>query len=90
MDIDIARYFFLDWMAMALSFTAVWSLGNKRRHGFVIFALANLIWIGVGIMASSVGIVIGNLGFLGSNVRGFIRWSAAMGSERSSIDRSRP
>lgn len=68
-------YFGLDWLAMTLSFTAVWMLGNKRRNGFLLFAAANVTWLGVGVLAGSMGIFVGNLGFLIMNLRGFGRWS---------------
>lgn len=67
-------YWGIDWIAMTLSFTAVWMLGNKRRGGFLVFAAANLTWVVVGVWAHSVGIALGNLVFLASNLRGYVRW----------------
>ena len=77
----------LDWVAMALSFGAVWMLGNKRRLGFVLFAAANVTWVVVGVWAESVGITLGNVVFLASNVRGYLRWGAP---ELVPRDRPRP
>jgi hypothetical protein len=56
---------------MLLSLAAVWMLGNKNRWGVAAFVVANATWLVVGSMASSYGIVIGNLAFLVMNVRGF-------------------
>ena len=68
-------YYGLDWLAMSLSFLAVWLIGGKHRHGFIVFATANLTWLVVGVMADSTGILVGNLGFLLMNLRNFWKWS---------------
>ena len=69
-------YYGLDWVAMASSLLAVYLLGQKNRLGFVSFWVSNAIWIAVGVLAGSWGIAVGNVVFLGLNVRGFSRWSA--------------
>ncbi len=71
------QYYYLDWLAMILSLIAVWLLGNQSRWGFASFVLANLIWLVVGSMAGSYGIVVGNVVFLIMNTRGFFRWKEA-------------
>lgn len=71
----ILRYYALDWLAMALSLTAVYLLGNKNRLGFISFAVANTLWICLGFtMMGSLGIGIGNSVFLMMNIRGFFSW----------------
>lgn len=71
----MSEYFGIDWLAMCLTFSAIYLLGNKRREGFVIMILGNLCWTSIGMWAHSYAMVIANLGFLAMNVRGFLRWS---------------
>lgn len=69
-------YYGADWVAMALSLTAVYLLGNHIRAGFLVFALANAVWIALGLFwMDSLGIAVGNAAFLVMNLRGFRRWS---------------
>lgn len=74
------RYHGLDWLAMFASLVAMWLIGGKRRSGFAVFAGANAVWLVVGVWAESAGIVIGNLAFLVSNVRGYLRWGRSTDS----------
>jgi nicotinamide riboside transporter PnuC len=72
---DITRYYMIDWLAMALSLLGVYLLGNKKKSGFVIFAISNLIWAGLGFtIMHSLGVAIGNLVFFVINTRGYMRW----------------
>jgi hypothetical protein len=72
-------YYGADWMAMALSLTAVYLLGNRVRAGFLVFALANIVWIVLGVLwMNSLGIAVGNAAFLIMNLRGFARWTPAV------------
>jgi hypothetical protein len=43
------NYYGADWAAMALSLTAVYLLGNHARIGFLVFALANVVWVLLGL-----------------------------------------
>lgn len=70
----ISRYYFLDWLGMALGFVAMWQLGNRDRRGFIPFILSNLIWILIGFWISSLAMLLGNLVLLGVNVRGWFHW----------------
>lgn len=72
----VSRYFFLDWLAMALSLGAMVMLGNRDRRGFLVFAISNAMWVVVGLWAHSLAIAIGNAVFLAINLRGFVRWQA--------------
>ena len=71
------QYYGLDWIAMGTSLLAVYLLGQKNRLGFVSFWASNVIWVGVGVLAGSWGIVAGNVVFLVLNVRGFATWAAS-------------
>lgn len=68
------NYYLLDWIGMAFSLLAVYLLGQKNPWGFVSFIVSNLLWVAVGVLAESTGIIIGNLVFLGLNARGLLKW----------------
>jgi len=70
----LSRYFFLDWVAMALSLAGMVMLGNRDRRGFLTFAVSNALWVVVGLWAHSLAIALGNAAFLGINLRGWFRW----------------
>jgi len=70
------NYYGADWLAMALSLSAVYLLGNRARMGFLVFAMANTVWVFLGFFwMDSLGIAIGNLAFLVMNLRGYARWT---------------
>lgn len=72
---DISRYYFLDSIGMLLSILAVFLLGKKIRLGFIVFAGANVLWIGIGyFLMDSIGIILGNLVFFAINLKGYINW----------------
>jgi len=72
---DITRYYLIDWFAMALSLIGVYLLGNKKKIGFVIFAISNLLWTLLGFtLMGSTGVAVGNIIFFIINTRGFIKW----------------
>ncbi len=76
----MTQYFGIDWLAMCLTFLAIYLLGNKSRHGFLVMMLGNLCWSAIGIWALSYAMVIANVGFFCMNVRGFIRWAPSESS----------
>jgi hypothetical protein len=67
----------IDWIAMFLTFSAIYLLGNRNRIGFVVMMLGNLLWCFIGFQAGSYAMIIANLGFFSMNVRGFVKWAAA-------------
>ena len=68
------QYFGIDWLAMGLTFSAIYLIGNKSRTGFLLMMAGNLCWSAIGLWADSYAMTIANLGFLSMNVRGFIKW----------------
>ena len=72
----MTQYLGVDWLAMCLTFSAIYLLGNKSRKGFVVMMLGNLCWAAIGIWADSYAMVIANLGFFSMNVRGFVKWAS--------------
>ena len=73
----IARYFYLDWIGMALGMLGLWWLGNRDRRGFVAFMLSNLIWLAIGVWIASLAMILGNAVIFGINARGWWRWTGA-------------
>jgi hypothetical protein len=71
----MSHYVGIDWMAMCLTFFAIYLLGNKSRKGFVVMMIGNLLWCIIGIWAQSWAMVVANLGFFSMNIRGFISWT---------------
>ena len=71
----MTQYLGLDWLAMCLTFAAIYLLGNRSRTGFVVMMIGNLCWSAIGIWVGSYAMVIANLAFLSMNVRGFIKWT---------------
>lgn len=39
------KYFGVDWVAMTLTFGAIYLLGNKSRSGFVLMMSRNSCWV---------------------------------------------
>ncbi|GAB5465846.1 MAG: nicotinamide mononucleotide transporter [Candidatus Kapaibacteriales bacterium] len=73
---DLTRYFLIDWLAMLLSLLGVYIIGNKRKSGFLVFALSNVIWALLGFtLMGSYGVAIGNLIFVVINIRGYLSWN---------------
>jgi nicotinamide riboside transporter PnuC len=71
----MVNHYGLDWLAMVLTFGAIYLLGNKRRSGFAFMMAGNLCWVGVGVSASSIAMTMANVVFFTMNLRGLVRWS---------------
>jgi hypothetical protein len=72
----MTQYFGLDWLAMCLTFAAIYLLGNKNRLGFFAMMTGNFCWAAIGLWAHSYAMIIANLGFLSMNVRGYWKWKS--------------
>lgn len=71
----LSQYLGLDWLAMCLTFGAIYLLGNRSRAGFVVMMAGNLCWSVIGIWAGSYAMVLANVGFFAMNLRGFLKWA---------------
>ena len=71
----MTQYLGLDWLAMCLTFFAIYLLGNKNRLGVAVMITGNVCWSTIGLWAHSYAMVLANLGFLAMNVRGISKWS---------------
>lgn len=70
------RYYGVDWVAMVLTFVALYFIGNKERKGFVIMMSGNLCWVSLGVFTASIGMILANLVFFGMNTRALVKWSS--------------
>ena len=71
----MTQYLGVDWLAMGLTFAAIYLLGHKSRTGFLVMMLGNLCWSAMGMWAGSYAMVIANLGFFSMNARGALKWA---------------
>lgn len=74
MSENLLQHYGVDWIAMALTFFAIYSLGNKKRYGFCVMMAGNACWIALALKFQSLGMIVANAGFFAMNFRGFVRW----------------
>ena len=72
---DIFQYYGLDWLAMALTLSAIWLIGNKDKSGFFVHIIGNICWITMGFMAGSLATMLANAAFILVNARALVLWS---------------
>ena len=65
---DYFQYYGVDWIAMVLTFLAIWQIGNKNKIGFVLMIFGNSSWIVVGYLTGSLAMVVANLIFISMNI----------------------
>jgi nicotinamide riboside transporter PnuC len=75
------QFYGIDWLATICGLTGVYLLGNKNKKGFLIFMLASLSWIIVGVLIGSYAIMIGSSIFFVVHLRGWFNWSKASNQE---------
>ncbi len=69
------QFYGIDWLATVCGLTGVYLLGNKNKYGFLVFMLASLSWIAVGVFVESFAIIIGSSIFFMMHLRGWFNWS---------------
>lgn len=69
------QYYGIDWLAMVLTFVAIWLIGDRNKAGFYIMMGGNTCWIGLGILTHSLALIVANLLFVSLNIRAIINWS---------------
>jgi len=75
------QFYGIDWLATVCGLTGVYLLGNKNKNGFLVFMLASLSWIVVGVFIGSYAIMIGSSTFFVMHLRGWFNWSKASSRE---------
>ncbi|WP_396589340.1 PnuC protein [Bermanella sp. R86510] len=68
------QYFGIDWLAMVLTFFAIWQIGNRNKFGFILMIMGNLCWIALGYMTDSLAMMVANATFIAMNVRAIVKW----------------
>jgi hypothetical protein len=56
----------------------IYFLGNKNKLGFVFGLAANLSWMAFALITASLPIFLSNIVFMALNIRGLLRWRAAL------------
>jgi nicotinamide riboside transporter PnuC len=69
------QFYGIDWLATVCGLTGVYLLGNKNKYGFLVFMMASLSWIAVGVFVGSFAIIIGSSIFFCMHLRGWFNWS---------------
>ena len=64
----------IDFIAAGFELTGSWTIGSKRRIGFLLNIVGDLAWIYVGARASLYGLVLIAGLALGVNIRNFLKW----------------
>lgn len=71
----LLQYYGIDWLAMVLTFLAIWLIGDRNKSGFFLMIGGNTCWVVLGVMTASVALVLANLSFMALNVRAIVHWS---------------
>lgn len=71
----LIQYYGIDWLAMLLTFVAIWLIGDKNKSGFYIMMAGNLCWVILGVLTQSLALIVANLLFLSLNIRAIFNWS---------------
>ncbi|MCE2571214.1 nicotinamide mononucleotide transporter [Motilimonas eburnea] len=72
---DIWQYHGIDWLALVLTFLAIWQIGNKNKIGFILMMCGNTSWIAIGFLSDSMAMMMANVIFFTMNVRALVKWS---------------
>jgi hypothetical protein len=72
---DYFQYYGIDWIAMLLTFLAIWQIGNKNITGFIVMICGNFSWVIIGYFTDSLAMIIANIILIFMNVRAIIKWS---------------
>lgn len=68
------KFYGFDWAAMTFSFLQLYTLGSRKRHGFLLGIGANICWFIFGVLSGSLAQMIANIIFASINIRGYILW----------------
>jgi len=66
--------FGLDWIASSFELSGSWTIGKKRRYGFILNTIGCLLWIFVAINKPVYGLLLVVVPAIIINIRNFILW----------------
>lgn len=67
--------FIWGWLASAAELLGLWMIGGKKKFGFLVSVIGNLIWIAVALLGlPATGLLLVVIPAMFINVRNFIRW----------------
>jgi len=65
----------IDWLGMILTLLGSFTVIYKIKYGFLLMLLGCICWMGYGIIADNLAIIITNIVFSGTNLYGFWKWN---------------
>ncbi len=69
--------FIWSWLASAAELTGLWMIGSKRKFGFLVSIIGNLIWVAVALLRlPATGLLLVVIPAMFINIRNFIRWKS--------------
>jgi hypothetical protein len=68
------QYYGIDWLAMLMSLSVIFFIGDKKRYGFLIGIIGACAWIFTNYLAHVWPGVILNIILIGLYTRGYIKW----------------
>jgi len=77
--------FIWSWLASAAELSGLWMIGSKKKFGFLVSIIGNLIWVVVALLGlPATGLLLVVIPAMFINVRNFIRWRG--GEKRTSVE----
>ncbi len=64
----------MDWIACVLELFGAWTVGNKKKAGFIILIAGNVFWFGTGISKELYGLTAVAVIFILINIRNYRKW----------------
>ena len=75
MILDIlSKYYGVDIAAMLFTVIGLYIIGNKKRDGFLVASIGNILWVILGFLSQSTGLIIANVIIIAIYIRGYIKW----------------
>ena len=78
----------MDWIAGILELTGDWTVGNKRKFGFILKFLGSATWIYVAITRQVYGLLLVCIPILIVHVRNYFKWRYAEKNKTINIEQS--
>ncbi len=67
--------FIWSWLASAAELTGLWMVGNKKKYGFLVSIIGNLIWVAVALLGlPATGLLLVVIPAIVINIRNFFKW----------------